>query len=155
MPPRRQNRPKRQEEDKALITVPSLSKAYCESNHLCLLLVSKENKVSSSLSNDGQTKLINQSSGNLSRSFVDNHAVNKTTVKYDFPIPRLDDMFIGSKVVLKKGDQQIRIRLGDEWKTTFKTMDELIKWLVWTMTTYGSRHQHGICPGLLVRAEFF
>jgi hypothetical protein len=65
---------------------------------------------------------------NTLRLCIDYRQLNKVTIKNKYPFPRIDDMFdqlggtsIFSKIYMKSGYHQVRIKGEDIHKTTFRT----------------------------------
>jgi len=69
--------------------------------------------------------------------YVDYRTSNNIMVKYRHLISRLDTILNGfhrsymfSKIDLKSGYHQIRMKDEDEWETNFKNKYDLYKWLM-------------------------
>ena len=68
---------------------------------------------------------------------IDNRQVNKDTIKNKYPIPRIGDLFYQvqgaryfSKIDLRSGYHQLRVRDSDIPKTSFKTRYSYYEFLV-------------------------
>ena len=62
------------------------------------------------------------------RLFIDYRELNKVTIRNQYPLPRIDDLFdqlqgarVFSKIDLRSGYHQLKIRSEDDPKTTFRT----------------------------------
>jgi hypothetical protein len=71
------------------------------------------------------------------RMCIDYHAMNNININNIYPLPRIADLLdqmkqdkFFTKLDLKLGNHQMRIKVEDAWKTTFKTRQGLCEWLI-------------------------
>ncbi|CAJ0965735.1 unnamed protein product [Ranitomeya imitator] len=71
------------------------------------------------------------------RPCIDYHLLNKITVKFQYPLPLLSDLFARikgaswfTKIDLHGAYNLVRIKRGDEWKTAFNTPEGHFEYLV-------------------------
>jgi hypothetical protein len=74
----------------------------------------------------GCANFVSKEEGRTLSFIVDYRKLNKATLKNRYPLPRIDDLMdqlkgasVFSKIDLKSGYHQIRVREGDIQKTTF------------------------------------
>ena len=80
--------------------------------------------------------LVEKKDGSL-RMVVDYHALNEVTIKNKYPLPMINDLFdqlqgakVFSKIDLRSGYHQLKIREQDIPKTAFTTRDGLYEYTV-------------------------
>src|ERR1700741_1667881 len=85
--------------------------------------------IQSSISNAGAPVLFAKKKDGSLRLCVDYRGLNRVTKKNRYPLPLINNMLdrLGkakyfSKIDLRAGYNNIRIKKGDEWKTAFRTI---------------------------------
>ena len=97
----------------------------------------KKGFIRPSVSPWGASVLFLKKKGGTLRLCVDYRQLNKMTVKNNYPLPRIDDLFdqlkgasVFLKIDLRFGYHQLRIKDTDVHKTTFRTWYERYEFLV-------------------------
>jgi hypothetical protein len=85
----------------------------------------------------GSSIVLMQKNDKTWRICIDYKALNKITVRNQYPIPRIDDLLdhlkgenFFSNIDLKSGYDHVPIEPNDVWKTTFKSKEGIFEWLV-------------------------
>ncbi|WVZ97579.1 hypothetical protein U9M48_043105 [Paspalum notatum var. saurae] len=74
--------------------------------------------------------LVEKNDTDVKRMCVDYRALNKVTIKNKYPLPHIDDLVLVSKIDLRSGYHQLKIRPSDIPKTAFTTKYGLYEYTV-------------------------
>lgn len=91
--------------------------------------------------------------------FIDYRELNKVIVKNRYPLPRIEDLLdylqgtqVFSKIDLRSGYQQVRVKREEILKTTFKTRYGDYEFLV---MTFGLTNAHVMFMDMMNRIRIF